>query len=114
MSQHHVRINMIASGKYSCTGAVCLPSTPTPIIDAALALRDAGHPDTDLIVAAWSRTRLANPADQRPDRHSRSLHRPVDCGEITVSPATIAAILRPRQTPGRNAVLREMLGLDPR
>jgi hypothetical protein len=88
MSTHRVRLNMISSGRYAVTGATTITSTATPIIDAAAALKAAGADDSDLLA--------------------------VTCGEITVSPATIAAILRPRQTPGRNAVLREMLGLDPR
>jgi hypothetical protein len=86
--RHAIRINQTSAGKYCVVGAVSIANTTTPIIDAALALKAAGADDSDTIA--------------------------VTCGEITVSPATIAAILRPRKTPNRNAVLREMLGLDPR
>jgi hypothetical protein len=68
--QHKVRINQISSGKYACTGAVNILNTAAPIIDAALALRDAGHPDSDILS--------------------------ITSGECSIIPQTIAAILRPR------------------
>jgi hypothetical protein len=81
MSQHRIRINQISAGVYACTGAASILSTPTPIADAARELRKAGHPDSDTIA--------------------------VDCGEITVMPATIGAILRPRPKVLRSDVERQ-------
>jgi hypothetical protein len=71
--QHHIRSNQIAAGKYAVTGAVSILSTPTPVRDAALALRAAGHPDSDLIA--------------------------VNCGDITIVPMSLGSILRPRPAP---------------
>ncbi len=51
MTTHHVRINMISSGRYAVTGSVQITDTPAPIQDAALALREAGHPDSDTVAA---------------------------------------------------------------
>jgi hypothetical protein len=86
--RHTIRINMISSGRYAVTGAVSIPPTPTPIIDAALALKQAGADDSDLLS--------------------------VVCGTCTVSDMTLGAITRPRHTAHRQRHLREMLGLDPR
>jgi hypothetical protein len=71
--QHHIRANQIAAGKFAVTGAVSILSTSTPVRDAALALRDAGHPESDLIAVA--------------------------SGDCTFVPQTIGAILRPRPAP---------------
>jgi hypothetical protein len=74
--QHQIRLNMIASDKYCVTGATAITSTQTPIQDAALALREAGHPDSDTIVAT--------------------------CADVSILPATLAAILKPRKPPRFN------------
>jgi hypothetical protein len=71
--QHHIRLNMIASGKYCVTGAVAIANTTAPIPDAALALRDA----------------RASPDDE--------LH--AVCGEVSILPMSLGAILKPRKTP---------------
>jgi hypothetical protein len=64
---------MIASGKYCVTGAVSIANTAAPIHDAALALRQAGHSDSDSIA--------------------------VTCGDVSILPASVAAILRERKPP---------------
>ena len=68
--QHHIRINQIAAGRYAISGATAITSSASPIPDAALALRDAGHPDSDLLA--------------------------VNCGDITILPMSLGSILRPR------------------
>lgn len=74
MRTHTLRINQIAAGKYAVTGSgVSILSTPTPVRDAALALREAGHPNSDLAAVA--------------------------SGEVTILPVSIGAILRPRPAP---------------
>jgi hypothetical protein len=73
MRTHTIRTNQIAAGKYAVTGAVSILSTPTPVRDAPLALRDAGHPESDLIAVA--------------------------SGDCTFVPQTIGAILRRRPAP---------------
>ena len=73
MRTHTIRTNMISSGRYAVTGAVSILSTPTPVRDAALALREAGHPKSDLIAVA--------------------------SGEVTIVPVSIGSILRPRPAP---------------
>jgi hypothetical protein len=83
MTTHHVRINMISSGRYCVTGACQIASTTSPIQDAALALREAGHPDTDTIVAT--------------------------SGDVAILPATVGSILRPRRRPLQSEI-RAMLG----
>jgi hypothetical protein len=53
MRTHTIRTNQIAAGRYAVTGAgVSILSTSAPVRDAALALRDAGHPESDLIAVA--------------------------------------------------------------
>jgi hypothetical protein len=69
--QHHIRINQTSAGRYCVVGDVNIPSSTSPIQDAALALREAGHPDPDSIVAV--------------------------CGDVSILPATIGAILKPRK-----------------
>jgi hypothetical protein len=71
---------MTGPGRYACTGDVTLTSAE-PIVDAALALREAGHPDSDEIVTT--------------------------CGDCTVMPATIGRILAPRRLPLRSEVERQ-------
>ena len=74
MRTHTIRTNQIAAGRYCVVGAgVSILSTSTPVRDAALALREAGHPESDLIA--------------------------VNCGEITILPVSIGSILRPRPAP---------------
>jgi hypothetical protein len=87
MTTHHIRLNQIAAGRYCVTGAVSIANTTTPIPDAALALRNAGHPDTDTISAM--------------------------CGDCSILPATIGSLLSFRPTARRQDYLREMLGLTP-
>ena len=74
MRTHTIRINQVAAGKYCVAGSgVSILSTSTPVRDAALALREAGHPDLDFIA--------------------------VNCGEITILPVSIGSILRPHRAP---------------
>ncbi len=73
MRTHTIRTTQIAAGRYAVTGGVSILSTPTPVRDAALALREAGHPESDLIAVA--------------------------SGDCTFVPQTIGAILRPRPAP---------------
>jgi len=70
---HTIRINQISAGKYCVTGATAITSTLTPILDAARALRAAGATDSDTIVAT--------------------------CADVSILPATIGAILKPRKPP---------------
>jgi hypothetical protein len=87
--QHHIRINQISAGRYCVVGSgVQITNTATPIPDAALALRNAGHPDTDTISAM--------------------------CGDASILPANIGSILSFRPTAERDEFLRDMLGLTPR
>jgi hypothetical protein len=69
--RHVIRINQISAGRYCVTGATAIGDTASPVQDAALSLREAGYPDSDLIA--------------------------VNCGEITVLPASLGSILRPRR-----------------
>jgi hypothetical protein len=75
MTTHHIRLNQIGAGIYACTGAVQITRTTTPIIDAALALKAAGAPDSDTISAM--------------------------CGDASILPATIGSILNFRHTARR-------------
>lgn len=53
MRTHTIRTNQIAAGKYCLGGSgLSILSTSTPVRDAALALREAGHPESDLIAVA--------------------------------------------------------------
>ena len=77
MSRRH-RITIEPAGSsYSVVGAVALTS-PTPVIDAARALRAAGAHDSDLIVAASS--------------------------IVSICPTSIGSILRRRKTPSAQYV----------
>ncbi len=74
MRTHTIRTNQIAAGKYCLGGSgLSILSTSTPVRDAALALREAGHPESDLIAVA--------------------------SGEVTIVPVSIGSILRPRPAP---------------
>jgi hypothetical protein len=44
------------AGQYSVAGAVAIPFSRHPVVDAARALRSAGAKDSDTIRAAWSGT----------------------------------------------------------
>ncbi len=76
--QHHVKLNQTSAGKYVCTGAVSITSTPTPILDAARELKAAGADDADILS--------------------------VSCGDVSIIPQTIGAILRPRPAPPKFAL----------
>lgn len=69
---HAIRIEP-AGNAFAVRGAVSIPSSKAPIIDAAAALRSAGASDSDLIVANGS--------------------------VVSISPATIGEILKPRNLP---------------
>ena len=79
--------HQIGAGVYACTGAVQIARTTTPVPDAALALRNAGAPDTDTII--------------------------VDCGNVSILPATIGWILNFRHTGRREEFLKELVGISP-
>jgi hypothetical protein len=86
--RHTIRINQTSSGKYCVIGSANITSTTAPIIEAARELLARGASPDDEIV--------------------------VDCGEVSVLPASIGSILRPRITSHRNDLMREMIGLDRR
>jgi hypothetical protein len=89
MTRHAIRINQVAAGRYAVTGSgISIAATTTPIIDAALALRESGYPEADSII--------------------------VTCGGVSVLPASIGAVLKPRITSHRNDLMREMMGFDRR
>ena len=84
---HRIRLNQIGPSIYACTGAVSIARTTTPVPDVAAALRRAGHPDTDLIA--------------------------VDCGNVSILPATIGRILNFPHTGRRQEYLRDLVGVSP-
>jgi hypothetical protein len=86
--RHTIRINQVAAGKYSVVGSgISITSSPTPVPDAAAALRAAGADDSDLIVAT--------------------------CGDCSILPASIGSILNFRHTPRRQEFLRDLVGISP-
>ncbi len=85
MQQHRIRINQISAGKYAVTGAVSMPSTPAPVPDAA--------------------RELLAPPGVSPDDELQ-----VTCGECSIIPMSLGAILNERQTPNRIGMMRALIG----
>ena len=70
---HTIRINQTSAGKYCVVGAVSIVNTAAPIKDAAAAPRTNGADENDLVIA--------------------------QCGECSILPTSIGAILKPRKPP---------------